>query len=50
MNLNFYIKVGDYMPEYLPSPRLKRPCLKEIKSEALKELPIILVGCELNEV
>lgn len=50
MNPNYHIKVRDYMPEFYPSPRLKRPRLRETRSETLDELQIITVTCELNEV
>lgn len=50
MDFNYYRKVRDYLPESYPSPKLKRPRLREFKSETLDELEIIAVTCELNEV
>ena len=49
MDLKYLIKVKD-LPEFLPSPRLRRPRKRSLRAETLEELKIIFVRCELNEV
>ena len=45
----FYRKVIDYHPELLPRPK-KITSPDQLRVETLKEIPIITVRCELNEV
>lgn len=45
-----YLVVVKELPEYLPSPRLRKPYRKEERCETLEELEIISVRCELNEI
>lgn len=48
MTNKYIIKVADHQPVLLPRPRKK--LFLETRSETLKELEIIPVRCELNEV
>lgn len=50
INKKYLIKMSDIHPELVCPKSLPRPTPKEFRCESLKELGIITVRCELNEI